>query len=125
MFLHIQYPRSRERYQRLVCIGLKCERFMKTLKREEVHASGYRDITDARARIGTFIEQVYNRQRLHSALDYLPPVEYEENLVRLGGVIPPRQAEPATCWPLFFCLTPGVHFTAGSCGGSQARDGRD
>jgi transposase InsO family protein len=75
----------------------KCERFMKTLKQEEVHASGYRDITDARARIGTFIEQVYNRQRLHSALDYLPPAEYEENLARLGGAVPPRQAEPATC----------------------------
>ena len=75
----------------------KCERFMKTLKQEEVHASGYRDITDARARIGTFIEQVYNRQRLHSALDYRPPVEYEENLARLGGAVPPHQAEPATC----------------------------
>ena len=75
----------------------KAERFMKTLKHEEVHASGYRDIADARTRIGTFIEQVYNRQRLHSALDYLPPAEYEENLARLGGAVPPRQAEPATC----------------------------
>ena len=75
----------------------KAERFMRTLKHEEVHASGYRDITDARTRIGTFIEQVYNRQRLHSALDYLPPAEYEENLARLGGAVPPRQAEPATC----------------------------
>ena len=75
----------------------KAERFMKTLKHEEVHASGYRDLTDARTRIGTFIEQVYNRQRLHSALDYLPPAEYEENLARLGGAVPHRQAEPATC----------------------------
>src|SRR4051794_36157190 len=67
----------------------KAERFMKTLKHEEVHASGYRDIADARTRIGSFIEQVYNRQRLHSALDYRPPAEYEENLARLGGAGPP------------------------------------
>src|SRR5260370_13328825 len=48
----------------------KAESFMKTLKQEEVDGSAYRDVVDARARIGGFIEEVYNRQRLHSALDY-------------------------------------------------------
>ncbi len=56
----------------------KAESFMKTLKQEEVDGRAYRDAADARARIGNFIEEVYNRQRLHSALDYKPPVEYED-----------------------------------------------
>lgn len=53
------------------------ESFMKTLKAEEVHAAAYRDLADARDRIGGFIEAVYNRQRLHSALSYRSPEEYE------------------------------------------------
>lgn len=53
------------------------ESFMKTLKVEEVDGSDYRDIDVARLRIGDFIETVYNRQRLHSALNYLSPVEFE------------------------------------------------
>jgi transposase InsO family protein len=55
------------------------ENFMKTLKHEEVDASAYRDLAHARAAIGDFIEDAYNRQRLHSALDYLSPVEFEFN----------------------------------------------
>ena len=55
----------------------KAESFMKTLKQEEIDGSDYRDVEDARARIGSFIEQVYNTQRLHSALAYRPPAEYE------------------------------------------------
>jgi putative transposase len=55
----------------------KAERFMRTLKEEEVHASSYKDAAEARAGIGHFIDTVYNRQRLHSALDYLTPEEYE------------------------------------------------
>jgi len=60
----------------------KAERFMRTLKEEEVDGRAYRDVEDARASIGAFIETVYNRQRLHSALDYLSPEEYEENMPR-------------------------------------------
>ena len=67
----------------------KAESFMKTLKQEEVDGSAYRDAADARARIGSFIEDVYNRQRLHSALDYRPPAEYEETLPRLRVAISP------------------------------------
>jgi transposase InsO family protein len=53
------------------------ESFMKTLKSEEVDASDYQDLAHARSAIGAFIEAIYNRQRLHSALAYLSPAEYE------------------------------------------------
>jgi putative transposase len=53
------------------------ESFMKTLKQEEVDASDYRDQDHARQAISVFLETIYNRNRLHSALDYKPPVEYE------------------------------------------------
>jgi putative transposase len=55
------------------------ESFMKTLKHEKVDASAYRDFAHASAAIGEFIETAYNRQRLHSALAYLSPVEFESN----------------------------------------------
>ena len=54
-----------------------CESFMKTLKYEEVYRNEYRDFAEARASIGEFLERVYNQKRLHSALGYLPPVEFE------------------------------------------------
>jgi hypothetical protein len=54
------------------------ESFMKTLKREEIHANEYRDLDDLRSNIQAFIEQYYNRHRLHSALGYQPPEEFEQ-----------------------------------------------
>jgi putative transposase len=57
-----------------------CESFMKTLKYEEVLRAEYRDLAEARASIGEFLEKVYNQKRLHSALGYLPPSEFEANL---------------------------------------------
>jgi putative transposase len=54
-----------------------CESFMKTLKYEEVFRNQYRDLADACGRIRSFIERVYNRKRLHSALGYRPPAEFE------------------------------------------------
>ena len=54
-----------------------CESFMKTLKYEEVYRNEYRDLSEARTYIRDFLEKVYNRKRLHSALGYLPPVEFE------------------------------------------------
>lgn len=57
-----------------------CESFMKTLKYEEVHRNEYRDLAEARASIHKFLESVYNQKRLHSALGYMPPAEFEANL---------------------------------------------
>lgn len=60
------------------------ESFMKTLKTEEVYLSEYRTLDDEQSRLLYFIEQVYNCKRLHSALGYRPPEEFE----RFGR--PPR-----------------------------------
>ena len=55
----------------------KAESFMKTLKAEEVDGRAYANLDDARARIGAFIEDVYNADRLHSALGYQSPIAFE------------------------------------------------
>ncbi len=60
----------------------KAESFMKTLKAEEVDGRDYRNIQMAREHIGDFITRVYNRSRLHSALGYRSPEEFEANCVR-------------------------------------------
>lgn len=60
----------------------QAESFMKTLKYEEVYRSDYRDERDARSGIGRFLEKVYNQKRLHSALGYLPPAEFEHRLLK-------------------------------------------
>ena len=70
-----------------------CESFMKTLKYEEVYRNEYRDLTEARASIGEFLEKVYNQKRLHSALGYVPPVEFEAQLA--------AQTVEAAARPLF------------------------
>jgi len=57
-----------------------CESFMKTLKYEEIYRNEYRNLADARASMGQFLERIYNRKRLHSALGYVPPVEFEAYL---------------------------------------------
>lgn len=54
------------------------ERWMRTVKEEEVDLQEYRSLTDAQQSIRRFIEEVYNEKRLHSALDYRPPSEFEE-----------------------------------------------
>ena len=58
----------------------KAESFMKTLKAEEVNGKAYTTLAQARRDIGRFIDTVYNTQRLHSALGYKPPVEFEDEL---------------------------------------------
>jgi len=55
----------------------KAESFMKTLKAEEVNGKAFSDISDARRRIDGFIADVYNKERLHSALGYQSPLEFE------------------------------------------------
>ena len=57
-----------------------CESFMKTVKYEEVYQQEYRDLAEARASIERFLMKVYNQKRLHSALKYVPPAEFEASL---------------------------------------------
>ncbi len=58
-----------------------CESFMKSLKYEEVLRNEYRNLGEARRCIVRFLEQVYNEKRLHSALGYRPPAEFEQALL--------------------------------------------
>jgi transposase InsO family protein len=58
----------------------KAESFMKTFKYDEVYLMEYADEADARKRIAAFLERIYNKERLHSALGYLPPAEFEQTL---------------------------------------------
>jgi len=58
-----------------------CESFMKTLKREEIYASAYRNLEHLRENLEEFIERYYNGTRLHSSLGYQPPAEFEQSLV--------------------------------------------
>lgn len=64
------------------------ESFMKTLKHEEVHRYEYRDLEEVRQRIEQFIEAVYNHKRLHSALGYFSPVQFEAQLRTTIGEVP-------------------------------------
>ena len=57
-----------------------CESFMKTLKQEEIYANRYENLEQLRANIEEFIEEYYNRQRLHSALGYRSPAEFEQQI---------------------------------------------
>jgi putative transposase len=58
----------------------QAERFMRTLKQEEVYLNDYETFPEVRTSVRHFIEAVYNRKRLHSAIGYLPPVEFEASL---------------------------------------------
>jgi putative transposase len=58
----------------------RAESFIKTLKYEEVYRTEYRNLEEARASIAEFLEKIYNQQRLHSALGYCPPLEFERSL---------------------------------------------
>ena len=69
-----------------------CESFMKTLKREEIYANTYRDLDHLRANLAMFIEQYYNRDRLHSALGYHSPEEFEQ----AASVSPPATGAPCS-----------------------------
>ena len=60
----------------------QAESFIKTLKDEEVYRSDYRDQREVRSGVGRFLEKVYNQKRLHSALSYVPPAEFERSLLK-------------------------------------------
>ncbi len=69
----------------------KAESFMKTLKSEEVDGKAYATLEDARLEIGAFIAIVYNARRLHSALGYKSPAEFEADLTRKTEIQSPNQ----------------------------------
>lgn len=80
----------------------RCESFLKTLKYEEVYRQEYRDLADARGSIEHFLEKVYNEKRLHSALGYLPPAEFERSLRLVPGVsVPWGDRKPLLCFECF------------------------
>jgi putative transposase len=57
----------------------KCESFIRTLKQEEIYTREYRDRADLETHVGHFLEQYYNRRRLHSALNYRSPAQFEQS----------------------------------------------
>ena len=62
-----------------------CESFMKTLKQEEIYCREYRDLEDLHAHVEQFLESYYNRRRLHWALGYRTPEEFEEQANTFGA----------------------------------------
>ena len=87
-YAHAEYIAILEKYRMVPSMSrpanpydnASCESFMKTLKREEIYANKYDDLENLRANIEEFIEQYYNRLRLHSALGYRSPEEFEQQI---------------------------------------------
>ncbi len=67
------------------------ESFFKTLKREEVYARGYETMADVVKQLPKFIDEIYNVERLHSALGYKPPAEFEREILKLKPANRPVQ----------------------------------
>ena len=78
----------------------RAESFMKTLKQEEVDGSAYRDMAAVSTGIAAFIKDVYNRNRLHSALGYLTLTEFEAGILpQAAAVRRPLAASETNCPP--------------------------
>jgi len=85
MFLSVSRPRT-------PLDNASCESFMRTLKREEIQVGVFQSLEELRTNIKTFIECYYNGQRLHSALGYRPPEEFEESFDSGASALPPNGA---------------------------------
>ncbi len=59
------------------------ERLMRTIKEEEVDLTESEDFADAQRQLGRFLDDVYNRKRIHSALGYLTPTEFEQQWIEI------------------------------------------
>jgi putative transposase len=89
-YASLDYTAMLKQHQAIISMSRKgnpydnaaCESFMKTLKYEEVYRNEYRDFQEAQARLGEFLDRVYNQKRLHSALGYLPPAEFENGTMQ-------------------------------------------
>jgi len=77
------------------------ESFMKTLKQEEVERKQYRSLQEAQENIGRFVQEIYNSQRLHSALNYLSPLQFEQQRAReyMAGAEQGAQTPPLAPHP--------------------------
>ena len=83
----------------------KCESFIKTLKQEEINARSYASLEELGRNVEEFMEQIYNRQRLHSALGYQSPEQFEAAQARGASQSGWRPA--ALCLPRYEECGPG------------------
>jgi transposase InsO family protein len=93
-----------------------CESFMKTLKQEEIYCNQYRDLEELSGHLEEFIGNYYNRQRLHSALGYRTPEEFERDSARAEAGAAPYDAATMEYFH-------APHPTAGEPGSPAPRDG--
>jgi putative transposase len=91
-YLHANYVATLRKYSIVASVSrpaspgdnANCESFFRTLKREEIRATEYANVEDLRIKISRFIDNYYNRERLHSALGYRSPAEFENVATSAG-----------------------------------------
>ena len=91
-YLHANYAATLRKYGIVASVSrpaspgdnANCESFFRTLKREEIRATQYANVEDLRTKISRFIDNYYNRKRLHSALGYRSPAEFEKVAISVG-----------------------------------------